>query len=48
MSSFAAVLRPIPVPPSAALRRDPVAQEFMLLRITFTVAPILFGLDKFA
>jgi hypothetical protein len=30
------------------LRHDPVAQAFMLLRITFTVAPILFGLDKFA
>jgi hypothetical protein len=30
------------------LRRDPVAQAFMLLRIAFTVAPILFGLDKFA
>jgi hypothetical protein len=30
------------------LRHDPVAQAFMLLRIAFTVAPILFGLDKFA
>jgi hypothetical protein len=30
------------------LRRDPAAQAFMLLRITFTIAPILFGLDKFA
>ena len=27
---------------------DPGAQAFMLLRIAFTVAPILFGLDKFA
>ena len=27
---------------------DPVAQAFWLLRIGFTVAPILFGLDKFA
>jgi uncharacterized membrane protein YphA (DoxX/SURF4 family) len=26
---------------------DPVYQSFMLLRIGFTVAPILFGLDKF-
>jgi hypothetical protein len=25
-----------------------VAQSFLLLRIAFTVAPILFGLDKFA
>ena len=27
--------------------RDPVFQAFWLLRIGFTVAPILFGLDKF-
>jgi hypothetical protein len=27
---------------------DPVYQAFTLLRIGFTVAPILFGLDKFA
>jgi hypothetical protein len=32
----------------AAVRRDPGAQAFMLLRIAFTVAPILFDLDKFA
>jgi hypothetical protein len=31
-----------------SLRNDPVAQATLLLRITFTVAPILFGLDKFA
>jgi hypothetical protein len=30
------------------LRKDPAAQAFMLMRIAFTVAPILFGLDKFA
>src|SRR5918997_3585608 len=36
------------VPDADVLRRDPAAQAFMLLRITFTVAPILFGLDKFA
>src|SRR5439155_2995584 len=28
--------------------RDPAFQAFWLLRIGFTVAPILFGLDKFA
>src|SRR4051812_19094341 len=28
-------------------RRDPAYQAFWLLRIGFTVAPILFGLDKF-
>src|SRR3954452_1837713 len=27
---------------------DPAAQAFWLLRVGFTVAPILFGLDKFA
>jgi hypothetical protein len=27
---------------------DPIVQAFWLLRIAFTVAPILFGLDKFA
>ena len=29
------------------LRADPAAQAFWLLRVGFTVAPILFGLDKF-
>ncbi len=47
-SAIAAALRPIPIPTSKLLRSDPAAQAFMLLRITFTVAPILFGLDKFA
>jgi hypothetical protein len=47
-SAVAATLRPVPIPASNLLRRDPVAQAFMLLRIAFTVAPILFGLDKFA
>src|SRR5215212_8967376 len=47
MSTIAAALRPIPIPRSNVLRRDPAAQAFMLLRIAFTVAPILFGLDKF-
>ena len=48
MSTIAAALRPTPIPTSSVLRKDPVAQAFMLLRIAFTVAPILFGLDKFA
>jgi hypothetical protein len=47
-SAVTAALRPIPLPTSSALRGDPVAQAFLLLRIAFTVAPILFGLDKFA
>jgi hypothetical protein len=48
MSTLAAAFRPVPVPTSETLRRDPAAQAFLLLRIAFTVAPILFGLDKFA
>ncbi|HEX8086970.1 MAG TPA: hypothetical protein VF529_21990 [Solirubrobacteraceae bacterium] len=46
MSTFA--VRPVPFPAADVLRRDPAAQAFLLLRIAFTVAPILFGLDKFA
>jgi hypothetical protein len=48
MSTIAAALRPIPLPTLNVLRQDPAAQAFTLLRVTFTVAPILFGLDKFA
>jgi hypothetical protein len=48
MSAAAAVLRPIPFPSLDTVRSDPAAQAFLLLRIAFTVAPILFGLDKFA
>jgi hypothetical protein len=48
MSTIAAALRPVPIPATSVLRKDPAAQAFMLLRIAFTVAPILFGLDKFA
>jgi hypothetical protein len=47
-NSFASTLRPVPLPASDTLRSDPAAQAFMLLRVAFTVAPILFGLDKFA
>ena len=32
----------------ARLKADPAYQAFWLLRIGFTVAPILFGIDKFA
>jgi uncharacterized membrane protein YphA (DoxX/SURF4 family) len=48
MSTLAAALRPVPIPRRETLTRDPAAQAFLLLRILFTVAPILFGLDKFA
>ena len=48
MSTVAGALRPVPIPRSNELRGDPVAQAFLLMRVAFTVAPILFGLDKFA
>jgi len=35
------------VRPVDRLRADPTYQAFWLLRVGFTVAPILFGLDKF-
>ena len=37
-----------PLPRASALRADPAVQALTILRIAFTVAPILFGLDKFA
>jgi uncharacterized membrane protein YphA (DoxX/SURF4 family) len=36
------------VTPRRAALRDPGYQAFVILRVGFTVAPILFGLDKFA
>jgi len=48
MSNVPAVFRPIPYPSTSVLRANPVAQAFALLRTAFVVAPILFGLDKFA
>jgi hypothetical protein len=48
MSTLASTLRPVPVPKSETIRRDPAAQAFLVMRIAFTVAPILFGIDKFA
>ena len=48
MGTIAAALRPFPLPTATRLRTDPAAQAFTLLRVVFTVAPILFGLDKFA
>jgi hypothetical protein len=48
MSTLGATLRPVKMPSADTIRRDPAAQAFLILRIAFTVAPILFGLDKFA
>ena len=48
MSTLQAVLRPVSPPSRAALRGDAATQAFALLWIVFAVAPVLFGLDKFA
>ncbi|MFL6111122.1 MAG: hypothetical protein ACJ786_07210, partial [Catenulispora sp.] len=48
MASIADHSRPTAPTLSGQVRADPVLQAFWLLRIGFTVAPILFGLDKFA
>jgi len=36
------------LPRRAAITTDPAAQALLLLRVVFAVAPIVFGLDKFA
>lgn len=48
MSTLAASLRPQPLPTSQRLRTEPALQALTMLRITYTLAPILFGIDKFA
>ncbi|HEU0024013.1 MAG TPA: hypothetical protein VFQ12_05260 [Thermoleophilaceae bacterium] len=53
MSATTGVRRPLPAvengtPGTAPAWADPRYQAFALLRIAFTVAPIAFGLDKFA
>jgi hypothetical protein len=50
MTTITAGSAPRPLTRTAARPdlRDPVRQAFWLLRIGFTVAPIVFGLDKFA
>jgi hypothetical protein len=45
--STATAFRPT-IAPTAQELANPAYQGFLLLRIGFTVAPILFGLDKFA
>jgi uncharacterized membrane protein YphA (DoxX/SURF4 family) len=47
-NAVTASLRPAALPSTDVLRRDPAAQALLLLRVLFFVAPILFGLDKFA
>lgn len=48
MSTLAATLRPVPRPTLSSLKADPATQAFLLLWVGFGIAPILFGLDKFA
>jgi len=43
-----ATTSPAPAASRPAALADPGYQAFLILRIGFTVAPILFGLDKFA
>lgn len=38
---------PVLAAPAQSLAADPHRQAFLLLRTVFTVAPIIFGLDKF-
>ena len=38
---------PAPIERVGSRWRDPRYQAFMLMRLTFTIAPIAFGLDKF-
>ena len=48
MTSLAAPSGSIPMRENATARSNPTLQAFWILRIGFTVAPIVFGLDKFA
>lgn len=47
MAASATALAPNKVARRSLEWRDPIVQAFALLRIGFTVAPIVFGLDKF-
>ena len=47
VSTAPSAARAVQSPASQRLKDDPTFQAFWLLRIGFTVAPILFGLDKF-
>ncbi len=48
MKNTPTVTNPKVADAASSWRTNPVAQAFWLLRLGFTVAPILFGLDKFA
>jgi hypothetical protein len=48
MTNAIAALRPRSTRTADLLHADPGVQAFLLLRIAFTVVPIVMGLDKFA
>ena len=48
MEHTRSALPPAAATSSARLSHDPARQAFLVLRCAFTVAPILFGADKFA
>ena len=48
MTTTAALRPAAPRPTTARLKSDPTFQAFWLMRIGFTIVPILFGADKFA
>lgn len=45
---MSAITAPQPLPAATAVRTDPATQAYLLLRVVFFVAPIVFGIDKFA
>jgi len=48
MTAIEHAIRPVPMPRPGVLRSDPAAQAFVILRAAFVLAPILFGIDKYA
>src|SRR3954453_13911595 len=48
MSTLVASLKPVPLPSSQGLRSEPGLQAMTMLPVTYALAPIRFGLDKFA
>src|SRR4051794_15875915 len=48
MSAITTPFQPQRLPALSAIRTDPATQAYLLLRVVFCVAPIVFGIDKFA
>jgi hypothetical protein len=47
-ASIQSTTRPVASSPAERLKTDPTFQAFWLMRLGFTLVPILFGADKFA